>query len=156
MRGGSQDNPGVMAPPPLIFLAALVAGLLIQRAFPMPFLAAPWARAAGVLLVAAAFALAGSAARMMRRAGTNIDPRKPATTLVVDGPFRFTRNPLYLSLTLLYGGISCLANALWPLVLLPGVLAMIRYGVIAREERYLERKFGEAYLRYKASVRRWV
>lgn len=92
----------------------------------------------------------------MRRAGTNVDPREPTTAIVTGGPYRFTRNPLYVSMTLMYTGISALANALWPMLLLPGVLAVMNKGVIEREERYLERKFGDEYLRYKAGVRRWV
>lgn len=110
----------------------------------------------GAPLVAASLLLGLWGARTIRRAGTNIDPRKPATALVVTGPFRYTRNPLYLSLTLLYLGIAALVNALWPLVLLPVVLVVIRRWVIAREELYLKRKFGEAYRKYKATVRHWL
>jgi len=92
----------------------------------------------------------------MRRAETNLDPRKPATTLVTGGPFQYTRNPLYLSMTLLYGGISTLANALPAALLLPIVLHLMRRGVIEREERYLERKFGDVYLQYKVKAPRWI
>jgi protein-S-isoprenylcysteine O-methyltransferase Ste14 len=92
----------------------------------------------------------------MRRAHTNVDPTQPATALVVEGPFMLTRNPLYLSLTLLYTGITILVNTLWAMLLLPVILVVMRWGVIDREERYLERKFGERYLRYKASVHRWI
>ncbi|MEW6324962.1 MAG: isoprenylcysteine carboxylmethyltransferase family protein [Nitrospirota bacterium] len=103
----------------------------------------------GVLLAAAGF-------RAMIRVGTHIDPFKPTTALATDGPFRFTRNPLYLSLTLLYGGIALFVNLPWAMLLLPIVLWMIRRGVIDREERYLEQQFGEDYLRYKRRVRRWL
>ena len=92
----------------------------------------------------------------MKRAGTNIRPDQPTLAIVSDGPFRFTRNPLYLALTGLYAGIALLVNALWPLLLLAPVLAVLRWGVIAREERYLEAKFGEAYRAYRSRVRRWV
>lgn len=146
----------MIALPPLIFGAALIAGLVLDWAFPAPFLPAPWTRPVGVPLVAAAFVLAGWANRAMHRAGTNVDPRKPATALVTDGPFRFTRNPIYLAMTLLCLGVAALADALWVLLLLLPALGVIRYGVIAREERYLERKFGQAYRDYRASVRRWV
>ena len=78
------------------------------------------------------------------------------TALVINGPFQFTRNPLYLSLTLVYSGIALLVNAFWALLMLPFVLLVMRQGVIDREECYLERKFGEEYLRYKARVRRWL
>ena len=92
----------------------------------------------------------------MRRAGTNVNPRDPTTAIVVEGPFRFSRNPLYLSLILAYLGITLLVNALWPLLLLPPLLVVLHWGVIAREERYLEAKFGESYRVYKARVRRWL
>jgi protein-S-isoprenylcysteine O-methyltransferase Ste14 len=92
----------------------------------------------------------------MKRAGTNVDPREPTTAIVTGGPYRFTRNPLYLSMTLVYAGITALANALPAALLLPAVLAFMRRGVIEREERYLERKFGDEYMDYKARVRRWI
>lgn len=156
MVDDERDRPGVIAPPPLIFAAALLIGLLIEKAAPAALLPGSLRMALGIPLVGASFLLAMWAARTMHRAGTNIDPRKPATALVVTGPFRFTRNPLYLSLSLLYLGVTALVNALWPLVLIPVVLVVIRYGVIDREERYLERKFGQAYREYKATVRRWL
>jgi protein-S-isoprenylcysteine O-methyltransferase Ste14 len=92
----------------------------------------------------------------MRRAGTNVNPTEPTTILVVEGPFKFTRNPLYLSLTLFYAGVAILMNALWAMLMLPAVLFLVNRGVIEREERYLERKFGEQYTQYKERVRRWI
>jgi protein-S-isoprenylcysteine O-methyltransferase Ste14 len=92
----------------------------------------------------------------MGNAGTSPDYYRPATVLVVHGPFRFSRNPQYLSVTILYLGVAISVNALWPIVLLPVVLLVFTIGVIWREERYLERRFGERYLRYKARVRRWL
>ena len=94
--------------------------------------------------------------REMSRAGTNVDPYRPATTVVTGGPYRFTRNPMYVGFTLMYVGISAWTNALLPILLLPAVQQLMRRGVIEREERYLERKFGDDYLRYKARVRRWI
>jgi protein-S-isoprenylcysteine O-methyltransferase Ste14 len=87
---------------------------------------------------------------------TNMDPYKPATAVVTGGPFRFTRNPLYLSMTLIYGGIAAVANALPAALLLPIVLRLMRRGVIEREERYLERKFGDEYIEYKVRTPRWI
>jgi protein-S-isoprenylcysteine O-methyltransferase Ste14 len=92
----------------------------------------------------------------MRHAGTPANPYKPVSRMVTDGPFRYTRNPAYLSMTRVYTGIASLTNALWAILLLPVALLVIQRGVIEREERYLERKFGEEYLRYKAQVRRWI
>jgi protein-S-isoprenylcysteine O-methyltransferase Ste14 len=92
----------------------------------------------------------------MRHAGTPANPYKPVSHVVSEGPFHYTRNPAYLSMTMIYAGIAVLANALWAILILPVALRVIRRGVIEREERYLERKFGEEYLRYKAQVRRWI
>jgi protein-S-isoprenylcysteine O-methyltransferase Ste14 len=92
----------------------------------------------------------------MRRAGTNVDPRAPALLIVTHGPFRFTRNPLYLSLTLLTIGLALCFNIIWALVTLVPTLIIMRQGVILREERYLEGKFGQPYLDYKRTVRRWI
>ena len=92
----------------------------------------------------------------MKQAGTNINPLQPATSLVTTGPFRFSRNPLYLSLTLLFAGLSLILNSLWGLIALAPVLAILHFGVILREERYLEAKFGESYRQYRTQVRRWL
>jgi protein-S-isoprenylcysteine O-methyltransferase Ste14 len=112
------------------------------------------------VLGGSAFILAGIlavlASRTMQQAGTNVAPSQPTTVIVTNGPFRFTRNPIYLSLTLLYGSISLLTNALWPMLVLPIVLIVVDRGVIVREEHYLEDKFGEEYTQYKARVRRWI
>ena len=150
------DNPGVIAPPPLIYAAALAAGLLANRRYRIPFLPRPLARALGWPLIIGGITVGVLGSREMRRAETNLDPYKPTTAIVSEGPFRFTRNPLYLSMVLVYGGIAALANALPPILLLPIVQHLMRRGVIEREERYLERKFGDEYLQYKARVRRWI
>jgi protein-S-isoprenylcysteine O-methyltransferase Ste14 len=151
-----RDNPGVIAPPPLIYLGPLVFGLLLNRRFPAPFLPRGLARLLGWPLLGGGLFLMVWFFRTMRRADTPVSPHKPVSSLVVEGPFRYTRNPGYLSLAMTYAGLACLANALWVILLLPVTLLVIQRGVIEREERYLERKFGEEYLRYKARVRRWV
>lgn len=156
MTGSTQDNPGVVAPPPLIYAGALAIGLIVHRFFPVKLFPGAGARLLGRVCMGISGMLALSAFFEMRRAGTHVDPRHPATALVTQGPFRLTRNPLYLSLTLLYTGIALMVNSLWAILLLPGALIVIRYGVINREERYLERTFGEQYLSYKAKVRRWI
>jgi protein-S-isoprenylcysteine O-methyltransferase Ste14 len=92
----------------------------------------------------------------MRTAGTPVDPREPPTTLVEEGPFAVTRNPGYLGLTLMYGGISLLAGGRWPLLLLPGALMAVDRGVIEREEEYLQERFGARYADYRSRVRRWL
>ena len=94
--------------------------------------------------------------RTMRGADTTLDVNKPVSTLVEDGPFRYSRNPGYLSLAMLYAGIAILRNALWAILLLPWVVLITQRELIEREERYLERTFGEEYLAYKRRVRRWL
>ena len=150
------DNPGVIAPPPLIYASALAAGLLTNRRYRIPFLPRRVARTLGWPLVASGLAVGFLGSREMRRAETSMDPYKPATAVVTGGPFRFTRNPLYLSMLLIYLGISALANGLAPMLLLPIVQRLMRTGVIEREERYLERKFGDEYIEYKVGTPRWL
>jgi len=149
------DSPGVIAFPPLLYGGTLVVGLIIHFLAPTrPFPALPARLLGGVLLVVSG-ALVKWAKDTMRRAGTNVRPDQPATTIVVDGPFRFTRNPLYLGTTGLYIGVALLIDALWPLVLLVPLLVIVEWGVVRREERYLDAKFGSTYRAYRARVRRW-
>lgn len=150
------DNPNVIAPPPVIYAVSMAAGILLQTLFPMHLLPLVGAYVSGGLSFILGGIVAVLAFQAMRQAGTNVNPSQPTTAIVTDGPYRFTRNPIYLSLTLLYSSISLLANALWPILMLPIVLILIDRGVIAREERYLEDKFGEEYIQYKARVRRWI
>ena len=92
----------------------------------------------------------------MRAADTTIRPDKPVSNLIQDGPFRYTRNPIYLSDAMIYAGIAVLRNSLWAIVLLPLAMFVIQREVMGREERYLDRTFGEEYLDYKRRVRRWI
>jgi protein-S-isoprenylcysteine O-methyltransferase Ste14 len=112
--------------------------------------------AVGVVLLVAGGALAASFITAFRRAGTPVDVRQATTTIVITGPYRLSRNPGYLALALVYAGIAVLAGALWAFVPLVFALVLIDRAVIAREERYLEGKFGGEYLRYKARTRRWL
>ncbi len=151
----TQDNPGVIAPPPLIFAGPLALGLLLHMFFPKKFLPRWMSITLGSLSIISGAMLIRGGFREMLAAKTNVDPRQPAKTIVTEGPYRYTRNPLYLGLTLLYVGVTFLVNAFWAMLLLPVVLVVMVYGVIKREEQYLEQKFGEQYLSYKARVRRW-
>jgi protein-S-isoprenylcysteine O-methyltransferase Ste14 len=151
-----QDNPGVIAPPPLIFAGGLAAGLLLNRLRPTLFLPAALSKVLGWPLVVGGLLLGLWGFREMRRAGTNVDPYRPTTAIVEAGPYRYTRNPLYVGMALVYFGLSARANALPAALLLPVVLHLVDRGVIEREERYLEGKFGDEYLRYKGRVRRWI
>lgn len=155
-NSNGQDNPGVIAPPPLIFAGILGAGLLANRLRPTPFLSRALSKALGWPLIVGGLMLGLWGFREMRRVGTNVDPYHPTTAIVERGPYGFTRNPLYVGMALIYSGISARANALPAALLLPAVLHIVDRGVIKREERYLEVKFGQEYLRYKGRVRRWI
>ncbi len=156
MPNDERDKPGIRVPPPPIYLLALLLGLLLDRRAHVPFLPRGVARILGWPLVGGGMALAVWFARTMRSADTTMHINKPVSRVVQNGPFRYSRNPGYFSLTMLYAGIAVLRNALWAILLLPLVLYVMQRAVIEREERYLERTFGEEYLAYKARVRRWV
>ena len=155
-NGREADNPGVVAPPPLIFAGGLGAGLLLDRRRHGPFLPQTLSKLLGWPLVAAGLSLGLWGFNEMRRAGTNVDPYHPTTAIVERGPYRHTRNPLYVGMALVYAGVAARANALPAALLLPVVLHLVDRGVVRREERYLEGKFGEEYLAYKGRVRRWI
>ena len=156
MKEEAGDNPGVAAPPPVIYIVPLLAGLFFNWVFPIGFLPGPLPLVLGLPVTAAGIIVFGWAVWTMTRAGTSPDPDQPTKKIVVEGPFRFTRNPIYVSFTMIYLGIAMSVNALWSVLFLPVALLIVRHGVIAREERYLERKFGPEYLQYKARVRRWI
>jgi len=150
------DSPHVLVLPPLLYGVALAAGLLLQWTAPRPIVASNARSWAGGVLLACGVWLAIWGRRVMDRAGTNVNPALPATALVVTGPFRFSRNPLYVALTLVYVGLALLTNALWLLLLIVPVLLVLHLGVVRREERYLEAKFGDAYRAYRSRVRRYL
>ena len=156
MQNGAPDKANVIAPPPLIYGTAFIIGLLVHRAFPVPVLPEKLADWIGVVLILVSFPIAITAFRAMIHAQTSFDTRKPTTAIVTEGPFRYSRNPMYVSLTLLYLGVALILNVLWILLLVVPLVVVVQRGVIAREEAYLERKFGEDYRRYKVQVRRWV
>jgi protein-S-isoprenylcysteine O-methyltransferase Ste14 len=146
----------VLVLPPVLFGGAFLLGLALHWLVPITRLPGLPARLAGVVCLLVGAGLAHSGEKVMHRAGTNVRPDRPTTALVTEGPFRYSRNPLYVGVTLMYTGLALLIPALWPLLLLVPVLLVMRWGVIAREERYLERKFGEPYRAYLARVRRWI
>lgn len=150
------DVAGVIAPPPLIVGGFLLIGGVLQFLLPLGVTTSPVGRFAGILLIILALPLAAVAIRTMIRAKTHFDPYKPSTALLTGGPYRFTRNPMYVALLMLAAGISLLCNSVWMLIGLVPAALVLRFGVIAREEHYLERKFGEEYRRYLGRVRRWL
>ncbi|HWY71716.1 MAG TPA: isoprenylcysteine carboxylmethyltransferase family protein [Terriglobales bacterium] len=155
---GTPDVAGVIALPPLIFLGFLAAAAVLEAVVPLPPLAAHAfpSYLAGAALAAGGFVMIAMGMRRFVAAGTNIPPTLPTTALVVDGIYRRTRNPLYLGTTLVYLGLGVAAGSLWAIGLVVPLIWVINVGVVAREERYLERKFGDAYRAYKARVRRWI
>jgi protein-S-isoprenylcysteine O-methyltransferase Ste14 len=155
---GAPDVAGVIALPPLIFLGFLAVAAMLEAIVPPPVsVAHSLARyVAGVALAAGGFFIIAMGTRRFAAAGTNVPPTLPTTALVVDGIYRRTRNPLYLGLTLVYLGLGVAAGSLWAIGLVVPLLWVINVGVVKREERYLERKFGDAYRAYKVRVRRWV
>jgi protein-S-isoprenylcysteine O-methyltransferase Ste14 len=142
--------------PPLVYLAAIALGLLIHVLWPMRLVPRPLATPVGSVLTLVALALFVSAVRTFRAAGTPIPGNRPATTIVRTGPYRFSRNPIYLAFSLLQLGLSFWVNSLGLLITLIPAVALMTRVVIPREERYLEARFPSEYLSYKASVRRWL
>ncbi len=152
----ANDHPGVITHPPFLYGGALLAGAGLDWLIPLPMLDAGAGRIPGIILIALGLVLAGWCAVLFHRAGTGIPTHLPSTTVVSHGPYRFSRNPIYLGLTVISVGIGLWANSAWMLGLLVPTLVIMEIGVIRREERYLEAKFGDDYRAYKARVRRWL
>ena len=150
------NSAGVVAPPPLIYLAGLAIGFALEALLPGTSLPGAVRWVAGGVVFVAGLVLAAWFNVAFARKGTAVEPWKPTTAIVSDGPYRITRNPAYLGMALMYVGIALLGDALWALAPLPVVLVVIDRMVIAREERYLEGKFGREYLDYKGTARRWI
>ncbi len=155
----ARDNAGVIAPPPLIALAAVVLGLALDWLLPAYLLSVLLTlserTALAVVLIAAGAGLAVPAMRGFRSAGTHVEPWKPSTALVTDGIFGWLRNPMYVGVTLLLVGLAILLASDWMLVMTTIFVPVIYFGVVKREERYLEAKFGDAYRQYMARVPRY-
>ena len=153
------DSAGIKIFPPVVYLGALIIGYVIWWFWPVPII--PGASSFAIRLVGAVALVLGawliySAATAFNRVGTDPLPTTPTTALALDGPYRFTRNPMYLGMALIQGGFSLLGNALWPLLALIPAIWIIRTQVIAKEEAYLERTFGAEYRDFKGRVRRWL
>jgi protein-S-isoprenylcysteine O-methyltransferase Ste14 len=156
MSSIEQDSAGIVAPPPVLYLGALAGGFFLHAIVPEPILGSGLGlRVLGLIVLCASAALALWSFVTMRRIGTSADPRAASTTLATHGPFKHSRNPIYVAMTGLYVGLTCLGNSWWPVALLAPLLAVMHWGVVLREERYLEKRFGDTYLAYKAATRRW-
>lgn len=156
MTSNPADRPGVVAPPPAIYAAGILTGLALHWIWPIPLLRVAPVRAAGLVLVLLSVAWIVLSQREFRRHQTSINPYRPSTALIESGPFRRSRNPVYLGLSGIQLGVALWASSLWVLLTLGPVLAVMRRGVVEREERYLAGKFGEAYERYRERVPRWL
>ena len=155
MREVPPDALGPVVPPPLVF-GGILGAILLHRAFGLPSPLPKTARLLGFPLVLAGMLLGGTAFASQRRAGTTPDPYQPTTVLVETGPYRVTRNPMYIGMALIAAGLAFLMNAFWALFLIPGMLFAVDRGTVRKEEDYLERRFGEDYREYKSRVPRWM
>lgn len=150
------DNANVVAPAPVFFVSAVAVGFALEYAFPSALLSFKYSAALGIAFIATAVVLVLSAVVHLVRAKTAFDARKSTTTIVTAGAFGISRNPTYLSLALLQVGLALLFQSIWVLVAVVAAVAATHWGVVLREERYLEQKFGAEYMRYSAKVRRWL
>ena len=151
-----KDTAGVLAPPPIIYLAFFVIGMELDYLWPVPLLPQPLQYILGAAIIAASALLVFTVFRAFSQAKTSIDPYKPTTAIISTGPFGRSRNSAYIALTLLFIGCAVAVDGLWLLAMVIPAIVTIHYFVVLREEAYLERKFGSEYLDYKAAVRRWI
>ena len=151
-----EDRPGVPIAPPLLFALPILASIPLEWLFPTSFAQGSVRWISGTLFLTFGLALTISGFITQRRAGTDPIPFNPTTRIVVHGLYRFTRNPMYIGFALVTLGLATLADSEWMLLVIPIGLVLTDRLVVAREERYLERKFGDDYLAYKARVRRWI
>lgn len=159
MSKKTKDTAGVIAPPPLIFLSGLILGGIVNWLYPLqlfPFDYLTVLRIFGTALIVFGLGIILTARAKMQKAKTNIEPWKPTNAIISDGIYSYTRNPIYVAMILIYLGITLIFNIIWFVPFLILVLIAMQYGVILREEKYLENKFGADYLDYKKKVRRWV
>ena len=150
------DNPGVRVPPPLLYAAAVVGGWLLHRQWPLPVGNGTALTVGAWFLIAAWAALAALSIGLFRRKHTSMIPFRPATTLVSSGPYKVTRNPMYVSLALLTVALALFLNTWWPVLLVVPTLLAVQHLVIVPEEKYLRRRFGAEYDEYARRVRRWL
>jgi protein-S-isoprenylcysteine O-methyltransferase Ste14 len=150
------EAPNVKIIPPLVYLAGIVIGFLATIWMPTKVVPNSVAWTVGGILICCGAVLTGSALLKFKDVGTTVRPDRPASTLVIGGPYNMTRNPMYLGMAVFYFGIAVLDQWIWALILLPVVLIVIQRGAIEPEEAFLEQRFGANYISYKEKVRRWL
>ncbi len=153
---GETGHSGAITVPPVIFGLAFALGLALEAAWPIAAVPSGIRYPVGLALMAASAVIVGFVAREFLRHRTTIHVHRATTALITRGPFRYSRNPAYVALVLLYVGLAVVLDSIWVLAMLVPALTVLHHGVIVREERYLERLFGEEYRRYRARVRRWI
>jgi protein-S-isoprenylcysteine O-methyltransferase Ste14 len=152
----SDHGPGIMIPPPLIYIIGFLFAYILNRFYQIPMLGPPLSIVLALLAVTPSAVLGLWGLLEFWRAKTNLFPHKPSSSLVIVGPYRVTRNPMYVSLALLYVSFGFLLSIAWAFVVLPVVIFIVNIYVIRREESYLESKFGKQYQAYKKQVHRWL
>jgi protein-S-isoprenylcysteine O-methyltransferase Ste14 len=156
MSDSHSGVPNVKIIPPLVYLAGIVIGIVISIWIPTKIVPSSLAWMLGGILIVCGAILTGSAILKFKGVGTTVRPDRAASTLVDVGPYRITRNPMYLGLALVYVGVALADQSVWALILLPVVLSIIQRRAIEPEEAFLERRFGADYIRYKENVSRWI
>jgi len=150
------DHAHVVVNPFVIYIVGGLCAIGLQKLLPLPFIGQPSAALIGVTIMIISFIFGLPAVLNMLAAKTTPNPHRPTTTLVFSGTYRFSRNPMYIGLTLLYTGLMTYLQLPWGLIFLPVVVWLMTIWVIVPEEEYLEQKFGSQYSNYKAKVRRWI
>jgi protein-S-isoprenylcysteine O-methyltransferase Ste14 len=154
---GSKDTPHIVILPPVLVAGGLLLGIAIHyTVWTVTLLPIIVARPLGLTVFVSAGVLAHLAQLALKRVGTNLSPTKPTLALATDGPYRFTRNPLYVAALGVYLGVTLWVDGLAPLLLLFPVAWMLHWGIVLREEHYLQAKFGATYDAYRLQVRRWA
>lgn len=156
MPTAPQDYSGRIFPPLFVYIGSLEIGLLVHWLYPVHVLPTPFANGIAVLLLVLSFPIAILVLRAYPRAKTTFLFSDPSSVLITTGLYRFSRNPGYVSMTMLAVAIGFLFNSLWMLLMVVPAMAVVHFGIIKREERHLEARFGDEYLEYKTTVRRWV
>jgi protein-S-isoprenylcysteine O-methyltransferase Ste14 len=153
-----KDHPGVYVPPPLLYVIVFLSGIALQKYYPLPsaFFGSATANILSGIFIALAVLLLMSSIRQFIVSKNTLIPIKPATSLQTTGIYAITRNPMYTGLLALYIGITFIAGSWWDFILLPLLVVVVQVFVIKKEEKYLERKFGDTYTRYRRKVRRWI
>jgi protein-S-isoprenylcysteine O-methyltransferase Ste14 len=159
MANERPDTPGITVFPPTVYFGGLIVGYVIWWFWPVPIVPTEWSlpvRITGGLAFLVGVSLIWAATARFHHIGENPNPMEPTKALTFDGPYRYTRNPMYLGMSFILGGLAMLGNAFWPLLALIPVIWIIRTQVIAKEEQYLEARFGADYVAFKSRVRRWL